>query len=66
MPEELELESSPEGIEINPDTIIDALSDEHADDEDEEHAFYPSLHDDDEDGDIMDTNFEIMDHDKHW
>lgn len=48
--------------EINADAIVEAFSDDSAVDEDEEIDFAG----DDEDGDFLDTNTEIMKDDRQW
>ena len=50
---------------INVDAIVEAFSDDHHHDDEEEG--YSTIHDEDEDdGNFMDTNSEIMNDDKHW
>jgi hypothetical protein len=67
MSDEIEKENTLEGAEINADAIAEAFSDDqHIDDEDDEHFYAARDVDDEEDGDIMDTNFEIMNDDKNW
>ncbi|MEN9852516.1 MAG: hypothetical protein RI996_459 [Candidatus Parcubacteria bacterium] len=65
--EEKEIEPTMDNPEVNADAIAEAFSDDsHIDDIDDEH-YYASLDvEDEDDDDIMDTNFEIMNDDKSW
>lgn len=66
MSDELEQEH-PGDATVNADAIVEAFSDDHHIEDDDEDG-YGRVHDDDEDddGDFMDTNTEIMNHDNHW